>query len=449
MAVDHIGLAVHGIGPDLNHALGVGVPAVHAAQRVALLLALGVHALLELEPGWVNRNLGSRSDLLAGEQTVGDDRHPFAVEQVQAINHVGLGELFPVPAGQVLDAAEQFRAVLRRSEAFELGGGQRLPLSLKWHHRISQRAAGCCRQIDAGRGAHLHRWPLLDQIVGGLDRVIGLDRNRQLLVVELLEHRQSNVSLRQGGVVIDIPNVLRLVGRVGGQRSVGVHDGPARRHLLAGDGLRRRGRLLGSLPRGQACVLQKVGFGLAEADISGRRLHCFGREGSGPGFRVGLDDPPVLQLFTAGRLLLDGAGAAAGATDGPEATGQATSQAEAEHRVGDEGCTCCLDSVHPRLHRIGNVRGKAGAEHVVDEAGSTVDEAHRAAAGVVVQGRGDRLVSRGAQQQAGGPAHKRRGLGWIEELLECRSLGPNERHALEALQGSTTSCSAEEAQGHR
>ena len=155
VAVDHIGQAVHRAGPHLDHALGVGAPALDTLKRTLPLHAAGVHVALVLKVDRIAKDVGCSHHLLTRHQPVGQHRDAVVFKCRQPIKDVGLAELLELLAGHALDAAEQLRAVAWAGQASELSGGQRLPLLAKGHHRLGQVGGWCSSHVEAGAGVHL------------------------------------------------------------------------------------------------------------------------------------------------------------------------------------------------------------------------------------------------------------------------------------------------------
>ena len=76
MAVDHIGLAVLRIEPDINPVFQVGVVVLDPLQAVVLLPALGIHVVLVLKPDGVGVNLIKGQHRGIGCCAVRDHRFP-------------------------------------------------------------------------------------------------------------------------------------------------------------------------------------------------------------------------------------------------------------------------------------------------------------------------------------------------------------------------------------
>ena len=110
MAVDHIGLAIHGVSPDLDHPLHVGIPPANTRQGIALLLALGVGALLELEPGRVHLDVTNGHQRCA-HQPVRHHRSAVTLQCPKTVDHIKTVKLSQLLAGHLCDLGSQLKAV--------------------------------------------------------------------------------------------------------------------------------------------------------------------------------------------------------------------------------------------------------------------------------------------------------------------------------------------------
>jgi hypothetical protein len=217
VAVHHIGAAIGWVGPHIQRTLGIGVPPLHAGKAAAQLLALLVHALLELE------SLGVGRDFSRGPHPLIPVAHQQALAALlpigrEALDDVGLGELLPLATGEVTDQLRQLGVVVWRRHASQRVHRHGLQRGLVGH-RLAVGAQPLGDVVARGHHGttlelrpHRHGLSGLQHLVEPLHHRPRLgDQHLQLVVVQIPHQVEHHVRLRQLRVVTDAPWVHRNV----------------------------------------------------------------------------------------------------------------------------------------------------------------------------------------------------------------------------------------------
>ena len=392
--VDHIGLAVSWVGPDLNDALGIGVPLRHPLEGVAALPALRINAFLELEALRVHGDVTHWQQGLACPEPVGDDGAALLLQQAQAVDHVLAGELLKLTARQALDGSKQVRAAAGMGDSQQLGVAQRLPLIGVGRDRLGKVLAWRSSRRGADHRVGLRRSLLSHELLHlGQDRAVNLIQGFQRLVVQAVDAHRCDVNLRH---VFRIPGVSPGVCRA---RQVASHHRTFCRHRLGRDFSRSR----------SSCLRGRSGLGLRAEQFFRRLLVGLGRcrlrllgEAVFAGVCIHLLDAVVDGLLARGlSFRLDAALPEVaghvwrnlGELDGSRC--QATDKAAKQHVARDALERSADPVVLARLHRQGASAGDAhGLQQVAAVALGLIDkQAAYCGINAKVQGPAQRLAS--------------------------------------------------------